>query len=102
MKDKLLSMIEVFTRLAHGDDVDTWHHGRFLEKWADPLIVRRLRGCFSDYDLQALILALRQQMDLYHDLTSEVTKQRNLPYPDNSRVQILEWLTKTYSNLMIA
>jgi hypothetical protein len=35
----LLRLLEWHARATHGWDYDTWHNGRFLEKWADPRAV---------------------------------------------------------------
>jgi aminoglycoside 6-adenylyltransferase len=98
MQAKLLRMIEISSRLAGGDGVDTWHNGRFLEKWADPAIIERLQGCFADYDLSALKRALGQHMDLYHDLAWGVAAKLDIPYPHEERQQIIEWIDKTMEN----
>lgn len=97
MQAKLLRMIEISSRLAHEDGVDTWHNGRFLEKWADTVIIGRLKGCFADYDLPALKRALRKHMNLYHDLALDVAVKLDIPYPNEARQQVLEWVNKTIS-----
>lgn len=91
MRRKLLRMIEISA--SRVESVDTWHNGRFLEKWADSSIVQRLQGCFGEYDVWSLTAALHCQIALYHDLASEVAMRRNLTYPTEARQQIIEWLT---------
>jgi aminoglycoside 6-adenylyltransferase len=98
LQAKLLRMIEISTRLAVENEVDTWHNGRFLEKWADPAIIGRLQGCFTDYDAQALKRALSRHMSLYHDLASDVAARRGIPYPHEARKQVVEWIAKTIEN----
>jgi aminoglycoside 6-adenylyltransferase len=98
MQAKLLRMIEISYRLTREDGVDTWHNGRFLEKWADPAIIERLKGCFADYDLPVLKRALGRHMDLYHDLALDVAAKLGIPYPDEARQQVIEWINKTIEN----
>ena len=58
MKQLLLRMIEWPARAVRGPDYDTWHRGRFLERWADPAVVEELRSTFARYDEQEIPPAL--------------------------------------------
>lgn len=94
MKTKLLSMIELMTTRSADQVIDTWHSGRFLEKWADPSIVQRLPGSFTDYDAHALRVALHHQMELYHDMASHVAASQGLSYPTEEIQKIMDWIMK--------
>jgi aminoglycoside 6-adenylyltransferase len=97
MKAKLLYMIELYTRLSRDGEVDTWHNGRLLEQWADPSILTKLKDCFTNYDEQTLKRALQHQMDVYHDIASEVAARQGIPYPDDARKTIKNWIQKLSS-----
>ncbi len=94
MKTKLLRMLEHMTTLSGEQTIDTWHNGRFLEKWAAPSIVQRLQGSFSDYDEQALILALQHQMEVYDDMASQVAARQGISYPTDEIQTIKDWILK--------
>jgi len=94
MKTKLLRMIEYFTSLSGDKPIDTWHKGRFLEKWAAPSVLQCLSGSFADYDEQALTLALHHQMELYHDIASQVAASQGISYPTDQVQTIKEWILK--------
>ena len=94
MKTKLLRMLEHMTTLSGEQTIDTWHNGRFLEKWADPSIVHRLQGSFSDYNQQALMLALQHQMEVYHDMASHVAARQGISYPTDEIQTIKDWILK--------
>ena len=94
MKTKLLRMLEHMTTLSEEQTIDTWHNGRFLEKWAAPSIVHRLQGSFSDYDEQALTLALQHQMEVYHDMASHVAARKGISYPTDAIQTIKDWILK--------
>ena len=94
MKTKLLRMLEHMTTLSGEQTIDTWHNGRFLEKWADPSIVHRLQGSFSDYNRQALTLALQHQMEVYHDMASHVAARQGISYPTDEIQTIKDWILK--------
>jgi hypothetical protein len=57
-----------------------------------------LKGCFTDYDLPVLKQALRKHTKLYHDLAWDVAAKQGIPYPDEARQQIIEWIDKTLEN----
>ena len=93
MKNKLLFMIEVDTKLSEQGETDTWHNGRFLEKWADTTIVSGLAGSFGDYDRKSLVLALHHQMRLYHQVASRVAIQKEFAYPGDQIQEIEKWIS---------
>ena len=97
MKAKLLYMIELYTRFSRDGEVDTWHNGRLLEQWADHSILTKLKDCFTDYDEQMLKRALQHQMNIYHDIASEVAARQDIPYPDDARKIIKNWIQKLSS-----
>lgn len=51
---------------------DVWFRGRFLERWADPRIVRRLEETFVAYDANAVLRSLRALAELYSEVVTEV------------------------------
>ncbi len=68
----LLPLIESHARKVYGAEHNVWFNGRFLEKWADPRTVERLRGVFSQYDTVDAWRALDAQMDLVSWMTNEL------------------------------
>jgi aminoglycoside 6-adenylyltransferase len=92
MKNKLLHLIEAYTILFEGGEIDTWHNGRLLENWSSPTITQRLPGSFSDYDTHALAAALQHQMSLYHDLAAPISAKLDIPYPYDAVQAIQSWL----------
>jgi len=94
MGAKLLWMIERLSELSSDGPVDTWHNGRLLERWADPALLQRLPGCFSDYDQRALMATLHHQMNVYHEIASQVAAQRGLSYPADEAEAVQEWIAR--------
>ncbi len=92
MKTKLLRMIERLSTLSGEVTKDTWYGGRFLEKWAAPSIVRRLHGCFSDYEEPALRRALLRQMEIYDEYASRVAARGGIMYPIEEVRKIKDWI----------
>ena len=95
MKNKLLHMIEIHTRLFGEEKVDTWHNGRLLENWSAPAISQRLPGSFTDYDPDNLATALHHQMHLYHDLAVQVSTKLDITYPFKFVGAVEIWLDQT-------
>lgn len=81
MKWRLLRMIEWSTQANHDWQVDTWHDGRFLERWADPQVLTALHSAYASYDLEDVWRALDVTMDLFHDLAVETARVLGVPYP---------------------
>ena len=81
MKGLLLRMIECHACALHGDNYETWHGGRFLESWADPVIVAALPATFGQYDLADLERALHEMTELFGRLGREAADVLGYPYP---------------------
>jgi aminoglycoside 6-adenylyltransferase len=58
--------------------VDTWHSGRFLERWADPGVLAALENAFAHYDLRDVVRALWDTIDLWQGLEEEVARRLQL------------------------
>jgi aminoglycoside 6-adenylyltransferase len=65
---------------AHAIDpaVDTWHGGRFLERWADPGALAALERAYAHYDLRDVARALWETVDLFQGLEEEVARRLGL------------------------
>lgn len=65
---------------AHSVDpsVETWHSGRFLERWADPGALAALERAYAHYDLRDVARALWETIDLFQGLEEEVARRLGL------------------------
>jgi len=77
-------MIEWHAATMRGQDRDVWHDGRFLEQWADPRVLDRLRDAFAHYDRDDVRLALLATMDLFRWLAKETAERLAGRYPKSS------------------
>ena len=77
IKERLVSLIEWH---AHALDpaVDTWHGGRFLERWADPGALAALERAYAHYDLRDVARALWETIDLFQGLEQETARRLGL------------------------
>ena len=82
LKNYLLKMIEMYSVYIH--DVDVWHDGRFLDRWADDKIKEALTKCFAHYDREDMISALLETNKLFSQLAKDVAEIRNFNYPENA------------------
>jgi len=57
---------------------DTWHAGRFLERWADPGALAALERAFAHYDLRDVARALWETIDLWQGLEEETASRLGL------------------------
>jgi molybdopterin-guanine dinucleotide biosynthesis protein A len=77
MKSRLVTLLEWH---AHAADpsVDTWHGGRFLERWADPGALAALEHAYARYDLRDVARALWETIDLFQGLEEETANRLGL------------------------
>lgn len=79
MKNYLLKIIELDR--AKTDNLDVWHSGRFLEKWAGEKTVKALADCFSHYEKEDMISALFNTAKLFGTLARSVAQKCSYEYP---------------------
>jgi molybdopterin-guanine dinucleotide biosynthesis protein A len=77
MKTRLVTLLGWHAR-AVDPSVDTWHGGRFLERWADPGALAALERAYALYDLRDVARALWETIDLWQGLEEEVASRLGL------------------------
>lgn len=83
MKNKLLRIIEMYA-LSCNKDIDVWHNGRFLDKWAGDAITNKLRNCFGKYDKHDLSMALINTQKLFAELVEKTCANLNYAFPSKA------------------
>jgi len=58
--------------------LDTWHGGRFLERWGDPGALAALESAYATYDVRDVARALWQTIDLWSGLEDETARRLRL------------------------
>jgi len=74
MKARLVTLLEWHAR-AVDPAVDTWHAGRFLERWADPGALATLEKAYAHYDVRDVARALWATIDLWQGLEEETARR---------------------------
>jgi aminoglycoside 6-adenylyltransferase len=77
MKWRLVTLLEWHAR-ALDPATDTWHEGRFLERWADPGALAALERAYAYYDLRDVARALWETIDLFQGLEEETARRLGL------------------------
>ncbi len=77
MKVRLLTLLR-WHAWAVDPSVDTWHEGRFLERWADPGALVALQRAYAHYDLRDVARALWETIDLFQGLAEETARRLGL------------------------
>lgn len=77
MKARLVTLMGWHAR-AVDPAVDTWHGGRFLERWADPGALSALESAYARYDLRDVARALWETIDLFQGLEEETARRLGL------------------------
>lgn len=74
LKARLVTLLEWHARSVD-PSVDTWHGGRFLERWADPGALAALESAYAHYDLRDVARALWETIDLWQGVEEETARR---------------------------
>jgi aminoglycoside 6-adenylyltransferase len=88
----LREMLERHTRAIRGWQYDTWHDGRYLEKWADPRALAGLQEAYARYDARDIRRALLATMDLFRWVAVETADRLGFSYPAMPDECATEWV----------
>lgn len=79
LKNYLLKMIEMYSVSKY--QVDVWHDGRFLDRWAEREILSDLEKCFARYDREDMVSALSATLNLFCRLAGQTAEMKGYEYP---------------------
>lgn len=79
LKNYLLKIIEMYSVSKY--QVDVWHDGRFLDRWAEKEILSDLKKCFAHYDREDMVSALSATMNLFCRLANQTAEMKGYKYP---------------------
>ena len=79
LKNYLLRMIEMYSVSRY--QVDVWHDGRFLDRWAEKEILSDLKKCFAHYDREDMLSALSATLNLFCRLAGQTAEMKEYKYP---------------------
>ena len=96
MKNILLRFIELYTVVCTDESRDTWHNGRMIEKWADPVVLQKIPGIFSEYDREQMIEALFHMMELFRFLSIPIAEKLSYLFPHKAEEFALQWITQAF------
>jgi aminoglycoside 6-adenylyltransferase len=77
MKARLVRLLEWHAR-SLDPELDAWHGGRFLERWADPGALAALEQAYARYDLRDVARALWETVDLWQGVEEETARRLGL------------------------
>lgn len=92
LKGLLLKLAEFYACVLHGEDYDTWHDGRFLDKWTERWIARRLPACFAHYNKKDIGHALKNTGELFAQIALEASEIIGYKYPHNAEKCAVAWV----------
>lgn len=65
LKSKLLTVIEMYEHIVHGENYDTRYGGRMIEQWSEDFVTEKLKDCFARYNSDDLLSSLENTKQLY-------------------------------------
>ncbi len=91
MQGRLLTLTSWHAAVVGGAG-DTWHAGRFLERWADPRAVEGLRRAMTTSDRGAIMASLAAACELTALLGGELAPLVGCEYPAEAHARVVAWL----------
>lgn len=88
----LLRMIEWHTRVTSDRWSPVFERGRFLEEWAPPMVIERLRGIFATYDPAEIWRARLEALELFRLLAEETGARLGYAYPTQLEETVMAWV----------
>lgn len=88
----LLQMIEWHSRATSDRWSPVFEHGRFLEEWAPPPVIERLRGVFPRYDAAEVWRARFEAFELFRWLARETGARLGYAYPTQVEETVMAWV----------
>lgn len=82
LKNLILRLIEWHAKSK--SDCDTWHKGRFLERWAEPEVLQELPSTFAGYTLADVQRALLANLLFYERFGREVAHVLGYRFPEEA------------------
>jgi len=79
---------------ASDGQVDVWFRGRYLERWARPDTVKRLRDATARYDAADVRRALMAGADLFAELAPPIVAAAGAPYPVEAERRVRELVSE--------
>lgn len=92
MKSKLLWMLEFYEHVKNGPNYNTWYSGRFVDTWAEQEIRDRLANCFAHYNKEDMITALKNTMELFRYLATNISVAVGYRYCDDADDYSSKWV----------
>jgi aminoglycoside 6-adenylyltransferase len=93
MKRQLLRVLEWHALAEHGDEVDVWHIGTHAQSWLAPGVWERLHEVFAHFDAPDSFRALQATADLFLDLSRDVARAFELPFPHHMSEAVRRHIT---------
>ena len=78
----LLGMITWCTRYCQEGQVDTWHIGRFLERWASRAVIGKLEDCLTHYDRRDAVGMPGSLRSIYREPAESVATCLHYLFPE--------------------
>jgi len=92
MKSLLLQMIELHSHAVNGAAYDTWHNGRFIERWAEPRIAEKFKSIYGGYCAEEILRALSETAALFRRVAVETAEALRYPYPQEADAYAANYL----------
>lgn len=101
LKLNLLTMLEWHAKCVNGWQFETWHKGRYIERWADPKIVEGLKFVYGRYDERDSWNSLLKTMELFEKVSHEVEGHLRYNYDKLPEQRFREWIEELHRQAQV-
>lgn len=82
LKSIVLRVIALYSYVKNG--CDTWHDGRFFDRWADEEIISAISTSFAYYNRKDIYRALCETKDIFTRISKEAARILGYDYPKSA------------------
>jgi len=92
IRAQLIWFVEMQTRLTSNGEAVTWEDGRYVDRWADQELIKRLPELFPGYHRESLTRTFHLALELFDELAAAVSAVSGEDAPTSCQLATLKWL----------
>jgi aminoglycoside 6-adenylyltransferase len=92
MKEDLLNIILIYTKHINGNNYETWHRGKFIENWADPAIVEKIKWIYGENNIESSWKSLKSTIDLFTYISDLLFDDDKFKTINDPRSYFYKWI----------
>lgn len=91
MKSKMIQVFEWYEHCKNGNEYNTYYDSRYLEKWVEPEIKKKLGILISSYEKESMVISLNESAKLIDLMSKYIAEKLGYKYSSENMNEMLEW-----------